>query len=207
MDNPLPLNHLQNMTRRHFLSSCQLGIGGMALSSLLGDSASGHEEAATHVARPHFPAKAKSILYLHMTGSPPNLDMYDPKPELVRRTAEDCPAEFFDGKEFAFTKGTPTLLGSPHKFRKCGQSGAWLSDVLTDMEQVVDDICFVKSTTTDQFNHAPAELLLFTGSPRIGRPAFGSWVTWLRVREPQPAGLRRVDLQWLKPQQRQKRLG
>lgn len=178
MDNQLPVNHLQTMTRRHFLSSCQLGIGGMALSSLLGDSASASDEAATHLTRPHFPAKAKSVIYLHMTGSPPNLDMYDPKPELVKRTAEDCPAEFFDGKEFAFTKGTPTLLGSPHKFRQCGQSGAWLSDVLTDLEQVVDDICFVKSTTTDQFNHAPAELLLFTGSPRIGRPAFGSWVTY-----------------------------
>lgn len=171
---------LRNITRRHFLSKCQAGLGGVALASLLGNStavgAALDDGAALN--RPHFPAKAKSVIYLHMAGSPPNLDMFDYKPELVKRNGQDCPSEYFDGKEFAFTKGTPTLLGTPHKFRQVGQSGQWMSDVLTHMEEIADDVCFIHSMNTDQFNHAPAELLLYTGAPRIGRPAMGSWVTY-----------------------------
>ena len=171
---------LRNITRRHFLSKCQAGLGGMALASLLGDNtaAGAAQDDGGTLNRPHFPAKAKSVIYLHMAGSPPNLDMFDYKPELVKRNGQDCPGEFFNGKEFAFTKGTPTLLGTPHKFRQVGHSGQWMSDVLTHMEEIVDDVCFIHSMNTDQFNHAPAELLLYTGAPRIGRPAMGSWVTY-----------------------------
>jgi len=172
---------LQNITRRYFLSQCQAGIGGLALSSLLGGAASaagGTSQDPLAPAKPHFPAKAKSVIYLHMTGSPPNLDMFDYKPELIKHNDQDCPAEFFEGKEFAFTKGTPKLMGTPHKFRQVGQSGMWMSDALTHLEEVADDLCFIHSMNTDQFNHAPAELLLFTGSPRLGRPSMGSWVTY-----------------------------
>ena len=171
---------LRNITRRHFLSKCQAGLGGVALASLLGNSTAvgAALDNGTALNRPHFPAKAKSVIYLHMAGSPPNLDMFDYKPELVKRNGQDCPSEYFDGKEFAFTKGTPTLLGTPHKFRQVGQSGQWMSDVLTHMEEIADDVCFIHSMNTDQFNHAPAELLLYTGAPRIGRPAMGSWVTY-----------------------------
>ncbi|MEW4565252.1 DUF1501 domain-containing protein [Bremerella sp. JC770] len=172
---------LQNITRRYFLSQCQAGIGGLALSSLLGGTASaagGTTQDPLAPAKPHFPAKAKSVIYLHMTGSPPNLDMFDYKPQLIKHNDQDCPAEFFEGKEFAFTKGTPKLMGTPHKFRQVGQSGTWMSDALTHLEEVADDLCFIHSMNTDQFNHAPAELLLFTGSPRLGRPSMGSWVTY-----------------------------
>ncbi|GAA4429860.1 DUF1501 domain-containing protein [Bremerella cremea] len=172
---------LQNITRRYFLSQCQTGIGGMALGSLLGGSALGSEASTAGSilpARTHFPAKAKSVIYLHMTGSPPNLDLFDYKPELVKHNDQDCPAEFLEGKEFAFTKGTPKLMGTPHKFRKVGKSGTWMSDALVHMEDIVDDVCFIHSMNTDQFNHAPAELLLYTGSPRLGRPSMGSWVTY-----------------------------
>ncbi len=172
---------LQNITRRYFLSQCQAGIGGMALSSLLGGSLQASDTRSKNPMapdQPHFPAKAKSVIYLHMTGSPPNLDMFDYKPQLLKYNDKDCPAEFLEGKEFAFTKGTPKLMGTPHKFRKVGKSGLWMSDALNHLEDVADDLCFVHSMNTDQFNHAPAELLLFTGSPRLGRPSMGSWVTY-----------------------------
>ncbi|TWT38369.1 DUF1501 domain-containing protein [Blastopirellula retiformator] len=177
------LQQLQSITRRHFLGALQMGVGGLALGSLLADNAAA-DTIQVNPSQPmsprksHYAAKAKSVIYLHLAGSPPNLDLFDYKPELIKRTGEDCPAQFFDGKEFAFTKGTPTLLGTPHKFRQCGESGAWLSDAMVHLEEVVDDICFVKSMNTDQFNHAPAELLLFSGSPRLGRPSMGSWVTY-----------------------------
>ncbi|PHS19018.1 MAG: sulfatase [Blastopirellula sp.] len=179
----LHLEHLKQVTRRQFLQSCQVGLGGIALNSLLqseagADSTTSAATGPLAPKQPHFPGKAKSVIYLHMAGSPPHLDLFDNKPELVKRNDEDCPDAFLEGKEFAFTKGKPKLMGSPHKFRQCGESGAWLSDALTHLEDVVDDLCFIKSMNTDQFNHAPAQLLLYTGSPRMGRPAMGSWVTY-----------------------------
>ncbi len=128
--------------------------------------------------QPHFPAKAKRVIYLHMTGSPPHLDLFDYKPELVKRNEEICPAEFFDGKRFAFTSAKPTLLGTPQKFRQHGESGTWMSDAIPHFHEVADDLCVIRSMTTDEFNHAPAELFLYTGSPRSGRPSMGTWITY-----------------------------
>ncbi len=113
-----------------------------------------------------------------MAGSPPHLDLFDYKPELVRRNGQPCPDEFLRGKQFAFTSGTPTLLGTPRSFRQYGASGTWLSDAIPQLATVVDELCMIKSMYTDQFNHAPAQMLLYTGSPRMGRPALGSWVTY-----------------------------
>jgi len=115
---------------------------------------------------------------LHMTGSPPNLDLYDYKPKLIELDGQEAPASFIQGKEFAFTTGTPKLLGTRHKFEKCGQSGLLLSDCLPNLQRHADEMCLVHSMHTDQFNHAPAELLIYTGSPRSGRPSFGSWLTY-----------------------------
>jgi hypothetical protein len=122
--------------------------------------------------------KARNVIFLHMAGSPPHLDLFDYKPELVKRTGEACPAEFFQGKRFAFTSAAPTLLGTPRTFRQHGQSGTWISDALPRLSELADQLCVIRSMHTDQFNHAPAELMLYTGSPRIGRPSLGSWVTW-----------------------------
>ena len=172
---------LQLATRRHFLKESGVGIGTMALATLMCDSS---HAAATHVVnpltprQPHFRAKAKRVIYLHMTGSPPNLDMFDYKPELVKRDGEDCPAEFFDGKRFAFTSATPKLMGTPRRFHQVGQSGMWMSDAIPHLYEVADELCMIRSMTTEQFNHAPAELLLYTGSPRSGRPSMGTWVTY-----------------------------
>ncbi len=175
------LSSLQHSTRRHFLRDAAGGLGAIALSSLLGRSAHAAPLSATNplaVRSPHFAAKAKRVIYLHLTGSPPNLDLFDYKPELVKRDGQNCPDEFVKGKKFAFTAGTPKLMGSPRTWARYGQGGQWLSDAIPHLHTVADDLCIIHSMNTDQFNHAPAELLLLTGSPRPGRPSLGSWVTY-----------------------------
>jgi hypothetical protein len=175
--------YLADVTRRHFLSSAGVGLGAMALSTLATESRADIPINALQPLeqrKPHFAPRAKRVIYLHLTGSPPNLDVYDYKPELVKRDGQDCPQEFLAGRTFAFTSGTPKLMGTPRKFAQHGQSGAWLSDAVPNFHHadVVDEMCFIHSMNTDQFNHAPAELLVYTGSPRSGRPALGSWVTY-----------------------------
>src|SRR3954454_12880427 len=189
-----PNLHLQHVTRRHFLQQSQVGLGAIALSSLLASECPAAPENGTRSVpttsplpsvinplapkQPHFAAKAKQVIYLHMTGSPPNLDMWDYKPELVKRDGEDCPDAFLKGRTFAFTTGVPKLLGTPRKFAQHGESGQWMSDAVPHLQGVADEICTIHSMYTEQFNHAPAELLLYTGSPRSGRPAMGAWATY-----------------------------
>ncbi len=181
--NPL-MQRLQQQTRRHFLSTSGIGLGAMALSTLAGGAARADVpiDAIQPLAarQPHFPPTAKRVIYLHLTGSPPNLDCYDYKPELVKRDGEDCPASFLEGRTFAFTSGVPKLMGTPRKFGQYGESGTWLSDAVPHFHdpEVVDQMCFVHSMNSDQFNHAPAELLIYTGSPRSGRPSLGAWATY-----------------------------
>ncbi len=173
--------YLQARTRRHFLQNTGIGLGSIALASMLGDQTAAASREVTNplaVKQPHFAPKAKRVIYLHMTGSPPNLDLFDYKPELVKRDDEDCPDSFLKGKEFAFTTGIPKLLGTPQKFVRAGKCGTWMSAAIPHLHQVADDICMIHSLTTDQFNHAPAELLLYTGSAQSGRPSIGSWVTY-----------------------------
>lgn len=173
--------HFQNLqlrTRRYFLRDSACGLGAIAAGSLLSDSSTAAEGPSLDLRQPHFAPKAKRVIYLHMTGSPPNLDLFDYKPELIRRNGEDCPASFLAGREFAFTSGTPTLLGTPQKFSQVGQGGTWMSAAIPKLHDVADQMCVVHSMTTDQFNHAPAELLIYTGSPRAGRPSMGSWLTY-----------------------------
>jgi hypothetical protein len=174
-----------HITRRHFLRDGSLGLGAVAFAMLgqgqgKGARADDRRSDLNPMAprRPHFAAKATNVIYLHMAGSPPHLDLFDYKPELVRRNAENCPDEFLRGRRFAFTSGVPKLLGSPQRFARHGQSGAWVSAAMPQVADLADDLCFIKSMFTDQFNHAPAELLLFSGSPQFGRPSMGSWVTY-----------------------------
>ncbi len=176
---PLQPHHdlLQTQTRRHFLKNCQLGLGALAFASLGGEAPA---DAADPLApkAPHFAPKAKRVIYLHLEGSPPHLDLYDYKPELVKHNGEECPEQFIKGKKFAFTSGTPKLLGTPRTFAQYGQGGVWLSDAVPHLHDVADELCVIRSMHTDQFNHAPAQLLLYTGSPRQGRPSLGAWVTY-----------------------------
>lgn len=177
------LEQIRFHTRRHFLRHSAAGIGGIALQAMMAkDLARGASPAGPGnplaVKSPHFAAKAKRVIYLHMTGSPPNLDMFDYKPELGKYDGKDCPDEFLAGKTFAFTTGVPKLLKSPRKWSRHGDAGMWMSDAIPHFHGIADEICVVHSMHTDQFNHAPAELLVYTGSPRAGRPAMGSWATY-----------------------------
>lgn len=175
----LPLHPLAWQTRRQFLRDGVTGLGGIALASLLADETAAADKGEPLAPRPpHYRAKARNIIVLHLSGAPPHLDLFDYKPELVKRNNELCPDSMVKGKRFAFTSGVPRLLGTPQKFKQHGKSGAWVSEVLPGIASIADDLCFVKSMWTEQFNHAPAELLLYTGSPRQGRPSMGSWVTY-----------------------------
>ena len=174
--------NLLDQTRRQFLGHGSLGLGAAALASLSGaaQGANAPRSPADPLSPkpPHFAPKAKRVIYLHMSGSPPHLDLFDYKPELKKHTDEDCPESVLKGRRFAFTKGTPKLLGTPRTFKQYGDGGIWMSDAVPKLHGVADEICMVKSMRTDEFNHAPAELLLFTGSPRQGRPGMGTWVTY-----------------------------
>jgi Protein of unknown function (DUF1501) len=176
------MHSLQNTTRRHFLGRGSLGLGAVAAGLLNGPiSAAPDTKVADNPLspkKPHFPAKAKRVIYLHMSGAPPHLDLFDYKPELVKRTGENVPDSYLKGRRFAFTSGVPKLLGTPQKFEKRGKSGLWMSDALATMHGLADDIAVIKSMKTEEFNHAPAELLLFTGHNRQGRPGMGTWVTY-----------------------------
>jgi hypothetical protein len=169
---------LRFLTRRHFLKSCPVGLGAMAFPGLVRGALAAQEADPLAPREPHFRARAKNVIYLHMAGSPPHLDLFDYKPELKKRDGQDCPDEFLKGRRFAFTTGVPKLLGSPRAYRRAGQSGTWISDAIPNIAGVADEIAVVKSMHTEQFNHAPAELLLYTGSPNQGRPSMGSWVTY-----------------------------
>ncbi|MEY4088048.1 MAG: hypothetical protein RJB55_319 [Verrucomicrobiota bacterium] len=171
---------LLHQTRRQFLRGAgQFSLGAIALRAL-----GGRAEAAAGVANPlavrppHFAPKVKRVVYLHMSGGPPHLDLFDYKPELVKRDGQLAPDDFIKGRRFAFTTGTPTLMGTPRTFTRHGAGGIWMSDAAPGFHSIADEMCVVKSMHTDQFNHTPAELLLFTGSPRGGRPSMGSWVTY-----------------------------
>ena len=174
----LSWDSLQHSTRRHFLQQSQLGLGALAFAQLMGGRAEAEQQDPVAAKPSHFPGKAKRVIYLHMAGSPPHLDLFDYKPELVKRTDQPCPDVYLKGKRFAFTSGVPKLLGTPRKFAQYGEPGTWMSDAIPHLHKVADELCVIRSMNTDQFNHAPAQLLLYTGSPRQGRPSMGSWVTY-----------------------------
>lgn len=181
MDLHNEFTHLQ--TRRHFLNNCQAGLGAMALGTLAGSSARATERVAASdnplvPRQPPLPAKAKSIIYLEMAGAPPQQDLFDYKPELVKLNMQPCPDELLKNQKFAFIKGHPKMLGSPHKFAQYGQGGTWISELLPNIAKVADELAVIRSMNTDQFNHAPADLMLFTGSPRFGSASMGSWLTY-----------------------------
>lgn len=184
---------LESQTRRHFLRSLGGGLGTVFMGTMAARFATpvlaaGPETAALDFTRdpssplsslpPQFPAKVRRVIYLHMAGAPSQLELFEYKPDLKRLDGQDCPASFLAGKRFAFISGVPKLLGSQYAFHQVGESGHWISDRLPHIEKHLDDICFVKSMRTDQFNHAPAQLLVHTGNPRLGYPSFGSWAVY-----------------------------
>jgi hypothetical protein len=180
------IKSLEFETRRHFLKKCTSGIGAIALASLAGCNGDtlktinkiGNLDNPLRPKAPMFIPKAKRVIFLHMAGAPSQLELFDYKPILQKLDGQDCPQSLLEGKKFAFIQGTPKMLGPQFKFDQYGESGAWVSDRLPHFSSVVDEVAFLKAMHTDQFNHAPAQLLLYTGSARLGRPSMGSWVTY-----------------------------
>lgn len=174
---------MQHATRRHFLHGCGIGLGaialnGLAASTLVSADDSASESALNEQSSYRIPAKAKRVIYLHMAGSPSQLELFEHKPELNKRTGEDAPQSFLEGKRFAFIRGVPKILGGQFSFEQVGESGQWISELLPHFKQVADRTCVIRTVQTDQFNHAPAQLFVQTGSPRLGNASMGSWVTY-----------------------------
>ncbi len=174
---------LHAITRRHFFSKAAWGIGGVALASLLNErlfAAKTEPMAINPLApkAPHFAPKAKRVIYMFMEGAPSQLDLFDYKPKLVELNMKPCPEELIKGERFAFIKGIPKILGTPHQFARHGQCGMELSALLPHLASVADDITLVRSMVTDAFNHAPAQIFLNSGSTQIGRPSMGSWLNY-----------------------------
>ena len=140
---------VQHETRRHFLKKCPLGLAGIYMAGQLSSGSAAMADDAISSANPmqprktHFPPRAKNVIYIHLAGSPPTLDLFDYKPELVKRNGQDCPDEFLKGRRFAFTSGKPKLMGTPRKFAQHGKSGIWMSDALPNLPKVADELCVV----------------------------------------------------------------
>jgi len=168
---------LKTVTRRHFFRQSGFGIGGMALMSLLDERLFAADDSLSPKP-PHYAPRAKSVIYLFMAGAPSQVDLFDEKPKLRQYDGQPVPEEFIKGERFAFIVGTPKLLGSPYTFKKCGRSAAAISDLLPHTQGIADDIAIVRSLSTTQFNHAPAQIFMNSGHQIVGRPSMGAWVTY-----------------------------
>jgi hypothetical protein len=164
-------------SRRWFLNECGIGLGKIGLASLM--SASRPSLASsTMPSGPHFTPKAKAVIHLFMAGAPSQLDLFDNKPELHRFDGKPLPPSVIGGQRYAFIRSDAAVMAPRFAFAKHGQAGTELSETLPHLAKVVDQICLVRSVTTDQFNHAPAQIFLNTGFSQPGRPSIGSWVTY-----------------------------
>lgn len=176
-------DHLRNVSRRHFLMESAMGLGAFAFGSMLGGCDRKTDSVRSAIdpmlpKPPHFPGRAKRVIFLHMAGAPSQLELFDFKPELSKLHNQLCPPSLLEGKKFAFIRGTPKMLGPQAEFHQRGQAGAYVSNHLPHFATVADEVSFLKGVYTDQFNHAPAQLFVHTGSPRLGRPSIGSWATY-----------------------------
>ena len=179
--------HLLNKNRRHFLQKMGLGIGGLALGSLMdpmglnsGQTASDLLQAGP-VHLPHFAPKAKRIIYLFQSGGPSQLDLFDYKPKLNEMRGQDLPESIRKGQRLTgMTSGQANfpLTGSVYNFKQYGESRAWISDLMPYTAKIADELCFVKSMHTEAINHDPAITFFQTGSQQTGRPSFGSWMSY-----------------------------
>ena len=179
MTHPLE-EHAKLLTRRALFQSTSMGLGGIALASLLSDDGWGDQRpvALTSPPRPHFAPRAKNVIFLHMVGAPSHLDLFEYKPQLQQYDGQPCPDEYLEGQRFAFLRGHPKLLGTQFQFRPHGESGVMFSELLPHLSRHADDLAVIKTLHTEHFNHAPAQLFLQTGFGRFGRPTLGSWVNY-----------------------------
>jgi hypothetical protein len=171
------------ITRRHFFKECGIGLGAIALASLLNEKLAAAPQGtrgANPLAprQPHFPARARQVIYLFQAGAPSQLDLFDYKPELVKYNGKPVPQELVKDINYAFIRPDAGLYASELKFAKYGQSGAELSEAMPHLAEVVDEIAIIRSMVTDAINHAPGQIFMNTGSVQFGRPSMGAWVTY-----------------------------
>lgn len=172
----------RTLSRRELFQNVSAGIGSIALASLLGEDLAAaplaRDPNSLAVRPPHFPATAKNVIFLHMVGAPSQLDLFEPKPALIKHDGQPCPDKYLEGQRFAFLRGHPKLLGTEFKFAPHGESGLEFSELLPNIATHADDICLIKTLHTEHFNHAPAQLFFQTGFGRFGRPTFGAWTNY-----------------------------
>lgn len=164
-----------SLTRRWFLRECGVGLAGIAATSLLAQE---RPAPTSPMRRPHFAPKAKSVIFLFHAGAPSHLELFDPKPELARNDGRLPPPELLHGYRAAFINPNSALLGPKYKFARYGRSGIEISELLPHTGSVADELCFIRSMHTDAVNHAPAQIMMNTGSQQFGRPSFGSWTLY-----------------------------
>jgi hypothetical protein len=172
----------RGITRRHFYRECGVGLGKIALASLLVGArpslGGGGVPDPLAPRPPHFAPRAKRVIYLFMAGAPSQLDLFDFKPSLKKFDGQPVPAEVVKDQRYAFIQPDASLMASRFQFARHGQSELELSEMLPHLAKVADEIAVIKSVHTDQFNHAPAQIFFNTGSSLPGRPSMGSWVTY-----------------------------
>ena len=167
-------------TRRQLFQTCGVGLGKVALASLLAEGMGMQAQAASELSAQgfHHPPRVKRVIYLFMAGAPSQLDLFDHKPKLVELEGKPIPPSVIAGQRYAFIQPNAAVLSPRFTFSKFGQSGAEISETLPHLGSVADDIAILKSVHTDQFNHSPAQIFVNTGSPIPGRPAMGSWLSY-----------------------------
>ena len=170
----------QYLSRRWFLRDCGLGLAGIAANALAAKSSLAAPAVPNPMAvrQPHFPAKAKRVIYTFNAGAPSHLELFDNKPELTKRNGQLPPADLLKGYRAAFINPNSALLGPKFKYERHGSCGMELSEVLPHTGSIADEICLIRSIQTDAVNHAPAQIMMNTGSQQFGRPSFGSWTLY-----------------------------
>jgi hypothetical protein len=168
--------YLRLRTRRQLFRDCGVGVGKVALATMLA------REAGAAARQPHFAPRIDHVIFLSMAGAPSQFELFDYKPALEKWHQQPAPDSFLKGKRFAFmdsfTKETPKILGPRREFKRYGKSGLWFSDLFPHIGSVADELTMVRGIRTENFNHGPAKFFTNTGSVRPGRPSMGAWVTY-----------------------------
>ncbi len=177
-----PFTEFQNekiayQTRRHFLKQCSVGLGAMWFNSVTGRSFAAGSDHPVPNLRHHAP-KAKRVIYLSMIGAPSQLELFDYKPDLYELGGKPIPQSYIEGKDFAFIVGTPKVMQPAVKFHENKKTGMMVSNLLPHFEEVIDEVTFIKSMYTQEINHAPAQLKLYTGNQNLGYPSIGAWASY-----------------------------
>ena len=180
-DSPNAISAIKSLARRSFLCKSAMGLGSLALHSLLASDGLAREAASSGGAleQLHLVPRAKRVIFLFMAGGPSHVDLFDPKPKLNVLDGQKIPPQLLkDHQQFALIRGTPSLKGSPYKFAPRGQSGTVISDLLPHLATVADELAVIRSMKTDTNVHDPAVNMLNCGTQLFGRPTLGAWLSY-----------------------------